>query len=75
MQVRAVALTALVELAKWAGPELRGAALLPLIRRHMQPMELDAPVQRALAALFPAIMDAVGGCWRPLTGGRRRCGA
>jgi hypothetical protein len=35
-QVRAAALTCLVEVANWAGPELRAAELLPLIRRHMQ---------------------------------------
>ncbi|GBF98978.1 hypothetical protein Rsub_11564 [Raphidocelis subcapitata] len=58
-QVRAAALATLADAAARAGPELRRAALLPLVRRHMQPLELEPPVQRALAGLFPALMEAV----------------
>lgn len=60
-KVRAAALAALADAAPRAGPELRRASLLPLVRRHMQPLELEPPVQRALAGLFPALVDAVRG--------------
>jgi len=60
-QVRAPALACLADAALWVGPEARAAALLPLIRRHMQPLELELPVQRVLAGLFPTILGAVSG--------------
>ena len=41
------------------------AALLPLARAQMQPLGLDAAVQRRLAALFPALLGALRGCLGP----------
>jgi hypothetical protein len=35
------------------------AHMLPLVRRHMQPLELALPLQRALAAAFPDLLAAV----------------
>jgi hypothetical protein len=39
------------------------AHTLPLVRRHMQPLELALPLQRALAAAFPDLLTAVGVSW------------
>jgi hypothetical protein len=55
-------LSGLVALCRQLPAEQKRSLLLPLVRRHMQPLELALPVQRALAAAFPDLLAAVGGC-------------
>lgn len=53
------ALTGLVAVCELLPHEARVAHLLPLVRRHMQPLELELPLQRTLAAAFPRLLAAV----------------
>lgn len=58
------ALNGLVALCQLVPREARVAHLLPLVRRHMQPLELELPLQRTLAAAFPRLLAAVSRlCW------------
>jgi hypothetical protein len=67
-QVRMAALAGLVALCEQLPREARVAQLLPLVRRHLQPLELEPPVQRTLADVFPRLLAAVsGGAWRALS--------
>jgi serine/threonine-protein phosphatase 4 regulatory subunit 4 len=59
LQVRMAALTGLVAVCELLPHEARVAHLLPLVRRHMQPLELELPLQRTLAAAFPRLLAAV----------------
>jgi hypothetical protein len=59
LQVRMSALNGLVALCQLVLREARVAHLLPLVRRHMQPLELELPLQRTLAAAFPRLLAAV----------------
>jgi len=59
VQVRMAALNGLVVLCELLPHEARVAHLLPLVRRHMQPLELELPLQRTLAAAFPRLLAAV----------------
>jgi hypothetical protein len=58
-QVRMSALNGLVVLCQLVPREARVGHLLPLVRRHMQPLELELPLQRTLAAAFPRLLAAV----------------
>lgn len=60
-QVRVSGLSGLVSLCQLLPREVRVNLLLPLVRRHMQPLELALPLQRALATAFPRLLDAVSG--------------
>lgn len=53
------ALNCLAALCELLPHEARVAHLLPLVRGHMQPLELEAPLQRTLAAAFPRLLAAV----------------
>lgn len=53
-------LAGLVALCGTLPREAQTAHLLPLVRKHMQPLELALPLQRALAAAYPQLLAAVG---------------
>jgi serine/threonine-protein phosphatase 4 regulatory subunit 4 len=53
------ALDGLVALCELLPREARVEQLLPLVRWHMQPLELELPLQRTLAAAFPRLLAAV----------------
>lgn len=59
VQVRIAALNGLVAWCELLPHEARVAHLLPLVRQHMQPLELELPLQRTLAAAFPRLLAAV----------------
>lgn len=61
LQVRMAALSGLVCLCEQLPSERRTSHLLPLVRRHMQPLELELPLQRTLADAFPRLLAAVRG--------------
>ncbi len=52
-------LAGLVSLCQLLPVEVQPSELLPLVRRHMQPMELALPLQRALAGSFPLLLASV----------------
>jgi hypothetical protein len=56
------ALNGLVTLCELLPREARTSHLLPLARAHMQPLELELPLQRTLAAAFPRLLAAVSNC-------------
>jgi serine/threonine-protein phosphatase 4 regulatory subunit 4 len=58
-QVRIAALNGLVAWCELLPHEARVVHLLPLVRQHMQPLELELPLQRTLAAAFPRLLAAV----------------
>jgi hypothetical protein len=60
LQVRVAGLLGLVALCQLLPGDAQVAHMLPLVRRHMQPLELALPLQRALAAAFPDLLAAVG---------------
>lgn len=60
VQVRVAGLSGLVALCQLLPREAKAAHMLPLLRRHMQPLELALPLQRALASAFPELLAAVG---------------
>lgn len=53
------ALDGLVAMCELLPREGRVGQLLPLVRQHMQPLELELPLQRTLAAAFPRLLAAV----------------
>lgn len=59
LQVRVAGLSGLVALCQLLPGDAQVAHMLPLVRRHMQPLELALPLQRALAAAFPDLLAAV----------------
>ncbi|WIA29762.1 hypothetical protein OEZ86_012236 [Tetradesmus obliquus] len=59
VQVRVAGLSGLVALCQLLPGDAQVAHMLPLVRRHMQPLELALPLQRALAAAFPDLLAAV----------------
>jgi hypothetical protein len=61
MQVRTVAMAGLVAMCEQLPHDARATHLLPLVRRHMQPLELELPLQRTLADAFPRLLAAVSG--------------
>lgn len=67
VQVRMAALNSLVVLCELLPHDARMAHLLPLVRRHMQPLELELPLQRTLAAAFPRLLAAVRAVCSPAT--------
>lgn len=68
LQVRMSALDGLVAMCELLPREARVEQLLPLVRQHMQPLELELPLQRTLAAAFPRLLAAVSkqACAGPL---------
>lgn len=62
------ALDGLVAMCELLPREARVEQLLPLVRQHMQPLELELPLQRTLAAAFPRLLAAVSeqSCAGPL---------
>ena len=60
LQVRVAALGALVPLAQTLPSSIKRSQVLPLIRKYMQPLELDAPLQRLLAGMFAQVVAMVG---------------
>jgi serine/threonine-protein phosphatase 4 regulatory subunit 4 len=63
--VRVVALGTLVPLAETLPPPVVRSGIVPLVRKHMQPLELELPVQRALAALFGQLVGVVSAAKGP----------
>lgn len=59
VQVRTAALQGLICLCEQLPHDACVAHLLPLVRQHMQPLELELPMQRTLAAAFPRLLAAV----------------
>lgn len=53
------ALSGLVYFCEQLPHEARAGHLLPLARRHMQPLELELPLQRTLADAYPRLLAAV----------------
>jgi hypothetical protein len=69
LQVRVAALGALVPLAQTLPSNIKRSQVLPLIRRYMQPLELEPPLQRLLAGMFAHVVAMVGEivCARSIT--------
>lgn len=59
LQVRTVALAALLGVIPHLSPEVRRARVMPVLRQHMQPLELDPSMQRCVAAHFPELLAAM----------------
>ena len=66
-QVRCTALTALVEVLELVVPDVRRTRVIPVLKSHLQPLELDLTVQKCLGSHFGQIMMGVrgagGGSW------------
>lgn len=75
MQARVASLTTLTSLLDLLPPEVRKGQVMPILRNHMQPLELDGAMQRCLARVFGQLVTVVsgtgGGAGRG-TGGRMR---
>lgn len=59
MQIRAAAFTSLIALLDVVAPDVRKARVLPVLRAHMQPYDLDPIMQRCVARNFGQMMAVV----------------
>jgi hypothetical protein len=73
LQVRVAGLSGLVALCQLLPRDAQVAHTLPLVRRHMQPLELALPLQRALASAFPELLTAVSTPAVIVAGGQWQC--
>jgi serine/threonine-protein phosphatase 4 regulatory subunit 4 len=60
LQVRTAALPALLGVIAHVAPEARRSRVVPALRQHMQPLELDPAMQRCVARHFPQLLAAMG---------------
>lgn len=60
-QVRDAAFGALVALLDMVPPDVRRAKVMPVLREHMQPFELDAAMQRCIARNFGTMVTVIKG--------------
>jgi len=61
LQVRDAAFGALVSLLDMVPPDVRRAKVMPVLRDHMQPFELDIAMQRCIARNFGIMLTVVKG--------------
>jgi hypothetical protein len=61
-QVRAAAYTSLIALLDLLPPDVRKSRVLPILRDHMQPFDMDVTMQRCIARNFGQMLIVVGGC-------------
>lgn len=59
LQARVAALTTLTTILDLVPPEVRKGQVMPIIRNHMQPLELDIAMQRCLAKMFGQLVTVV----------------
>ncbi|GFR43586.1 hypothetical protein Agub_g4683 [Astrephomene gubernaculifera] len=59
IQARVASLTTLTAILDMVPPEVRKGQVMPILRNHMQPLELDVAMQRCLARMFGQLVTVV----------------
>ncbi|KAG2485883.1 hypothetical protein HYH03_015466 [Edaphochlamys debaryana] len=59
IEARVAALSTLTSILELVPPEVRRGQVMPALRNHMQPLELDPAMQRALARVFGQLVTVV----------------
>ncbi|GLC55027.1 hypothetical protein PLESTB_000932600 [Pleodorina starrii] len=59
VQARVASLTTLATLLDLVPPEVRKGQVMPILRNHMQPLELDIAMQRCLARIFGQLVTVI----------------
>ncbi|KXZ47380.1 hypothetical protein GPECTOR_35g818 [Gonium pectorale] len=59
VQARVASLTTLTSILDMVPPEVRKGQVMPILRNHMQPLELDIAMQRCLARVFGQLVTVV----------------
>lgn len=60
-QARVASLTTLTSILDLVPPEVRKGQVMPILRNHMQPLELDIAMQRCVARVFGQLVTVVSG--------------
>ncbi|GIL70257.1 hypothetical protein Vretimale_3531 [Volvox reticuliferus] len=59
VQARVASLTTLTTILDMVPPEVRKGQVMPILRNHMQPLELDIAMQRCLARMFGQLVTVI----------------
>ncbi|PNH10870.1 Serine/threonine-protein phosphatase 4 regulatory subunit 4 [Tetrabaena socialis] len=59
IQAREASLTTLTSILEMLPPEVRKGQVMPILRNHMQPLELDIEMQRCLARVFGQLVTVL----------------
>ena len=62
-QVKVAAFATLVSLLELIPADARRTRVMPVLRDHMQPFDLQPPMQICVARHFGALLNLVGGLW------------